>query len=319
MNLVLKMKTLEEVIDIEQARKDQSYDIDCKVKDLKFGVDYLEVNNKKYRYTDWAESQFCKALDLPVHYFKRLPPHMKEITAKYDLERKYDACIKLRMDQSNNIRGIVSPKYQIFDNVDFLRIIMDNSEVSPNLKIHRYFQSNDFMSIKMIDDSKEFEDGLKSGICITNSETGRASAKIAPFIYRKSFSNEMVFSTSTRISHKSSEIESTIYEGFKTCIGLNDVIIEKYLSLRAFKKIFPENDIKGFGEMHKLSRKLINRIIESHRVDPLPNYYGVVNAFSHAACELEGMERIALEIVAGDIILLAPNSMRSYSPFTIHE
>jgi hypothetical protein len=64
----------------------------------------------------------------------------------------------------------------------------------------------------------------------------------------------------------------------------------------------PLQTIRQIAEARQLSQKLTDELLSSYLVEPEPNRFGVINAFTNAAQKLGPLQRIEMERFAGTLL-----------------
>ncbi|PYJ65406.1 MAG: hypothetical protein DME76_18270, partial [Verrucomicrobia bacterium] len=77
---------------------------------------------------------------------------------------------------------------------------------------------------------------------------------------------------------------------------------DAFLKTREVKVVDPVEVIRKIAEERKLSQKLTDEVVSSYLIEPDPNWYGVINAFTNAAQKLGPLQRIDMERFAGTLL-----------------
>ena len=85
-------------------------------------------------------------------------------------------------------------------------------------------------------------------------------------------------------------------------------VLNAFLKTREEPIPDPVEKIRKIAEARKFSQKLTDEVISSYLIEPEPNRFGVINAFTNAAQGLAPLQRIEMERFAGTLL---------EAPFTI--
>jgi len=89
-----------------------------------------------------------------------------------------------------------------------------------------------------------------------------------------------------------------VSEGFRVASS----VLDAFLKTREVKVVDPVEVIRKIAEERKLSQKLTDEVVSSYLIEPDPNWYGVINAFTNAAQKLGTLQRIEIERFAGKLL-----------------
>lgn len=190
----------------------RAVDLDCwdKVESLK-DLDCIVTNEGEIRFndyedmdmgaTDLAVNQICFKLGIPTRYFKRLAsagsPEVFRKLAEYNLntllsqenpERRH----LVRMYQ-NNIRGVLSDRYSIFDTPDIMDVLSDS--FSDDLAIRGSHVSYEDFHVRLTNRKPlkilGFDKDVFLGLQITSSDVGKSTLNIQVFLWKQVCTNGM--------------------------------------------------------------------------------------------------------------------------------
>src|SRR5215467_3394536 len=154
----------------------------------------------------------------------------------------------------------------------------------------------------------DIDSGLKAGIVIGNSEVGAGSVSVEPFVFRKLCTNDLIVSREKSFRH--AHIHLTAYkltrrmaeavsEGFRVASS----VLDAFLKTREVKVVDPLEVIRKIAEERKFSQKITDEVVSSYLVEPEPNLFGMINAFTNAAQKLGPLQRIEMERFAGTLLV----------------
>jgi hypothetical protein len=89
-----------------------------------------------------------------------------------------------------------------------------------------------------------------------------------------------------------------VSEGFR----LSSSLLDAFLKTREEPIEDPVDAIRKIAEARKFSQKLTDEVVSSYLVEPEPNRFGLINAFTNAAQKLGPIQRIEMERFAGTLL-----------------
>jgi hypothetical protein len=89
-----------------------------------------------------------------------------------------------------------------------------------------------------------------------------------------------------------------VSEGFRVASS----VLDAFLKTREVKVVDPLEVIRKIAEERKFSQKLTDEVVSSYLVEPEPNLFGMINAFTNAAQKLGPLQRIEMERFAGTLL-----------------
>jgi hypothetical protein len=269
-------------------------------------LEVAKLGNDVWPFSDLAMSQFCQKLDIPVRYFRRLPDEMKITVANYDLERLKGTSFLVR-GKGEWIRAFLSAEYVAYNNSEIAETVqglLGNGALS----MKSFVLEETHMFLKIISEEIwDVESGLKAGIMIGNSEVGMGSVSVEPFVFRKPCTNDLIVSQEKSFRHAHihlTEYEMTrrmaeaVSEGFSVASS----VLDAFLKTREEPIPDPVETIRKIAEARKFSQKLTDEVVSSYLVEPEPNRFGMINAFTNAAQKLGPLQRIEMERFAGTLL-----------------
>jgi len=256
--------------------------------------------------SDTATTQLCQKLEIPVKYYRRLPDEMKATVANYDINRLNGHSYLLR-GKGDWIRAFLSDEYVAYNNSEIattVESLLGKGDVS----IKSFVLEETNMYLKIISDEIwDVDSGLKAGIMIGNSEVGMGSVSVEPFVFRKPCTNDLIVSQEKSFRHAHihlTEYEMTrrmaeaVSEGFRVA----SAVLDRFLKAREEPIPDPIEGIRKVAEARKFSQKLTDEVVSSYLIEPEPNWFGLINAFTHAAQKLGPLPRIEMERFAGTLL-----------------
>ncbi len=256
--------------------------------------------------SDIATLQMCQRLEIPAKYFRRLPNEMKAMVANYDLTRQNGKAFLLR-GKSDWIRAFLSSEYVAYNNAEIAETV-ESLLGKGAVSIKSFVLEEAHMYLKIISEEIwDVESGLKAGIMIGNSEVGMGSVSVEPFVFRKPCTNDLIVSQEKSFRHAPIHLTSfeltrrmaaAVSEGFR----VSSSILERFLKAREEPVVEPLEVIRRIAAERKFSQKLTDEVVSSYLVEPEPNRFGLINAFTNAAQRMAPLQRIEMERFAGRLL-----------------
>jgi hypothetical protein len=256
--------------------------------------------------SDTATTQFCQKLEIPVKYFRRLPDAMKATVANYDLDRQNGKSFLLR-GRSDWIRAFLSEEYIAYNNSEIaetVQSLLGNGALS----MRSFVLEETHMFLKIISEEIwDVESGLKAGIMIGNSEVGMGSVSVEPFVFRKPCTNDLIVAQETSFRHAhihltgyemTRRMAEAVSEGFR----VSSSVLSAFLKAREEPVVDPLDTIRKIAEESNFSKKFSDELVSGYLLEPKPNRFGVINAFTRAAQGLAPLQRIEMERFAGRLL-----------------
>jgi hypothetical protein len=288
----------EKIVQDDQNKWDQTW--------LAEELEVAKLGNDVWPFSDLAMSQFCQKLDIPVRYFRRLPDEMKITVANYDLERLKGTSFLVR-GKGEWIRAFLSAEYVAYNNseiADTVESLLGNGA----LTMKSFVLEETHMYLKIISDEIwDVESGLKAGIMIGNSEVGMGSVSVEPFVFRKPCTNDLIVNQEKSFRHAhihltESEMTRRMAEAVSEGFSVASSVLNAFLKTREEPIPDPVETIRKIAEARKFSQKLTDEVVSSYLVEPEPNRFGMINAFTNAAQKLGPPQRIEMERFAGTLL-----------------
>jgi hypothetical protein len=156
--------------------------------------------------TEWAHLQLAEKLGIPKRYYDRMREAGKtELLADNInawLEGKERRLIRIL---DGRIRAILSDRYRIIDNYDFVFLALDEFKKKETVEIYRIDLTETMLYLKALDRtltaSIKEEDIVYGGLILRNSEVGASALRVEPFILRKVCRNGLILKHSLKKIH----------------------------------------------------------------------------------------------------------------------
>jgi len=320
------MKHWDEVLNMVKNDDNGKWDAMESVKNLRMNpAGKLELNeipatapvekNGGLGFTDHAFGQLCGRLEIPAKYMRRLPSELRATCMNYDLLKlgSQDAGKEfLIRAKGNAVRGILSDKYSRIDNNEIVEIF--NGLASDFQNQVREFHIDDrgiWMKI-LIDDLRAWDPShraseLKMGLLIGNSEVGCRAVSVEPFVYREACTNDMVtqMESSVRIQHihiKPAQLRMMVAESMNKALKAGDEVMDRFVKAYEETVDRPSDVIAALAAKRGLSQEKTDAAKLAFAAEPMDNKFGVINAFTATARQLNGDDRVDMERFAGSLL-----------------
>jgi hypothetical protein len=307
-----------EIIDMVRTDDNGKWDAEKAAHDIRMDEDGRLIINggsdsQHLRLSDFALTQLCGKLELPSRYIKRLPPPLQAQCINYDLDNAAsDGRAFMVRCKGEMARAFLSDKYSRVNNIEFLEIFEKLSHgIQHQIRSFNLNETGMWMKI-LIDDLRAWDPSdvsseLKVGLVIGNSEVGCRSVTVEPFVYRKACTNDAVIQHEAvldirHIHLKHHELQTRIAEAMSITLKKGDEALNAFIQAYHEPIDDPAAVIKRLAEKRCLSAEQTDHIQLAYQVEPLPNTFGVVNAFTRVAQALESDDRIEMERFAGSLL-----------------
>lgn len=322
-------KSLEEVLQDIKIDDRNKLDFSVRGKDLTFRSNGTIVRAGReslpgLHVSDYAMTQLLNRYDLPVKDSKKLyytdPEGFTVILNNYMKSDDREILIRSRVERNKGIvRSILSDNYSIINNNDIMDVVNDMLKGNEDIKVSNFFLNDRIMHLRLvfiqteeriINEDLKVDDTIMNGIDIVNSEVGRSSLRLEPMVFRLVCANGLKAwrqdgENGVRLRHihiDQDELYKLINEGVEKGLNTANKINNRYKESRKMILANPVKEIYKIAEEEKLSKKMTDRIVKAYEIEPERNKYGVINAFTRAARDLEGDRKLEMEKLAGKIL-----------------
>lgn len=283
------------------------------------GVSGLELS-------DYAMTQAFNRIGIPVKYGKKLMAERPDLVAdQFNHWVSTDdrgVLIRMRINEDGTgfIRGFLSDRYSVLDNIQVFESLEKILQQSPtaNLASSYIDDRRAHMRITFPDLTTDFgistegkHDVLQVGVDIVNSEVGASSLRVTPLVFRLVCLNGLkVWSADgdpfvqRHIHLTSNELFGRMNTAIVDAIKGGDEMLETLNNVRKIKVANPLSVIEELAKKQMYSQNLIDQAKTNFMIEPENSLYGVVNAFTRTARDLPNERRLEVEAYAGEILKL---------------
>lgn len=275
-------------------------------------------------FNEWGLGQALGRLNTPG--LKQYGKHLHDIGETYRLSKLFNFHIDKTLEEegdkewlirakNDTCRACLSDRYSIIDNEHIAHSIYERFKDS-NVEIVGNKLDDNYMNVRLTLKDQTLnagtimkKDDLFFGIHVINSEVGASSVIVYPMIYRLVCTNGMI-----AVQHKGNvfkqrhtisidDTQSAIDEKISAILSEGQDQMEMLASTREKKVKEPEKIIETIVNHENLPIGLTNRIVKSYLEEPEPTEYGVLNAFTRSARDMNYIDRVEIEKLAGKLLI----------------
>jgi hypothetical protein len=263
--------------------------------------------------TDWMLSQVANKLKIPVKYLQRCQAPLRAINVNAWLSVQGAKEYKIRLDP-NGGRAFLSPKFVFYDDLHLLPTVRDElSGVNCEIDIYRIATLKDKLTTHIrgyfpdisVNMGNGQGDKNYAGFHIVNSEVGAAGVRVEVAIWREVCSNGLVVKTNgfealwqKHIHVKPEEINYMVAKAIKDAPIIAESMFELLTKARN-KNVYVAHRLEKLVEEKKLSKAFAEEASENIEENTV---YGLVNAITRQAQELNTDHRVQVERFAGRLL-----------------
>jgi len=283
----------------------------------------VESDGFKLNFTELGFRQMCQKLNAPELSDYGLKLYELGQTARlsqlfnYHLEEINKAGERDLWLRSKNekCRAVFSGKYGVYDN-DFLSDVILDAFKDKNVDVVTNSISDNYMNcrIRLLDSqfNASDDDPLFTAIHVQNSEVGLSSVNVFLVVYRQVCTNGMVrqVSKNTIFRHKHigdgyqnrQAVAEKLNLAFEYTQQQGNEILEEFAQTQSELVEMPMEAIEVLSKGEGYSQKFTERVVQNYLVEKNPTRYGIINAFTGAARELQDERRLEVERFAGTLL-----------------
>ncbi len=265
----------------------------------------------------WAEGQLCSKLGIPVGYFRKCPPMLKDAQFEYWMNQLYSSSnghtprLLLR-GSGQTLRGVLSERYACIDNLSLIEAI-DTLE-STGLEVKGFEMTEVSFHLRLVDPTSYTEAGsddpLFSGVHISNSEVGMRTLSVDALVYRQVCTNGLVRLVRNRsvyarkhIGHAPEQLASILRESAMAALDLGCRSALAFAQAKEMRIDDPEAKLTALAKPWNLTEEVQESIVRQLSIEPLPDTaYGLINAITTVARSQDPDERFRIETLAGSLL-----------------
>ena len=314
--------TLPTIVDQIESQSSQTWDRVVDPSELRMHggelyLSQLAQPSKHLKPNTWAEGQLCSKLGIPVTYFRRCPPILKDSQFEYWMDHLYSESrgrtprLLLRGSE-DTLRGVLSERYTCIDNLALIRAIEPLQSIGFAVK---GFELTDVsFHLRLVDPTSYqdagHDDPLFAGIHISNSEVGMRTLSVDALVYRQVCTNGLVRLVKNKsiyarkhIGKSPADLIGIVREASVQALALGGKSVSALLQSKEKHVADPEAMAIDIAKSWSLSELVQEGIIHQLSVEPDPNTtYGLINAITAVAQTQTPDERFRIESLAGSLL-----------------
>ena len=290
------------------------------------GLIRVKNSSQVYKMNDFSMTQAFNRLGIPVRYGKKLFEERPDLVAnEFNHWLSKDDKVVLfrnrRVDGTESvIRGFLSDSYAKFDDTDLVETLMATGLGEKFGQALQFYADDKRLHLRFVMEKMEvvagrtvtnLDDILNVGVDVVNSEVGASSLVLSPLVYRQVCSNGLrawrQSEDSSRFRHAyrtQQAFYTDVVESLDTAIRGGDGMIRQFLEAKNSDK-FVQSPLDLIEELTKdsiYSKETTEKIKDNYLIEPERNWFGIVNAVTRTARDLEDEKRMEMEQFAGDLL-----------------
>lgn len=271
--------------------------------------------------SDYAMSQLCNKAGIPYQYMKRCLSTERFGLAEHNINSwvdTYDKDFFVR-EYNSEIRGILSPRYSVFDTHEILGVMGDVFPID-DYTIRGYFLSPERFHIRFVSPTPLNipNEDLFPGISIDSSDVGRSHLRVNFFIWKQVCTNGMIVPkkfgmlyTKRHMGIESNDFREELKHSLDSVEPLIAKVTESIMNTATFSlaKTFNDKDlldklIKDVMNTTGMKENGVNKVIDLMQSEVYPmNRWGLINSITEVAQDYTLERRIDIERVAGELLV----------------
>lgn len=277
----------------------------------------LDQPSRPLKANTWAEGQLCSKLGIPVNYFRKCPPILKDAQFEYWMDQLYSSSnghspkLLLR-GNGETVRGVLSERYACIDNLALIEAI-DTLE-STGLEVKGFELTEVSFHLRLVDPTSyigaDSDDPLFSGVHISNSEVGMRTLSVDALVYRQVCTNGLVRLVKNRsvyarkhIGRTPEDLARILRESSMAALDLGGRSALAFAQAKETRIDDPDSKVLALAKPWNLNEEVQESIIKQLSVEPLPDTaYGLINAITTVARSQDPDERFRIETLAGSLL-----------------
>lgn len=271
--------------------------------------------------SSFALSQLCNKIGVPYQYMKRCLKTNKPVLAEKNINSWIDSYEKdlFVREYDNHIRGILTPRYSVFDTHEILEVMSDVFPID-DFNIKGYFLSPERFHVRFVSPEPLDipEEDLFPGISIDSSDVGRSHLRVNFFIWKQVCTNGLIVpkkfgmlyakrhmgieSSEFReeLKHSLDSVEPLIAKVTESIKNTASISLEDtFRDEKSLDKLI-ESVMKSTGMKENGAKKVISLV--QNETYPM-NKWGLINSITEVAQDYTLEKRIDIERVAGDLLV----------------
>jgi hypothetical protein len=271
------------------------------------------THDRTLRLSPRAETQLLQRAGVPVTFFRRLPENLKWAIANHFVQHSLtDRAALIRTVRGDTVRALLTESYTPLDDVDVLPMVADVLG-DDDIEVEKLDFADDATHLRILFPRQTTEaragDVLRTGIHVTNSETGYRAVHVDALVHRLVCSNGLVRAESsgrTTLRHigQVDRLKDYLARAIRDARDNAQQLVREFRDSINHTVADPEELLRGFARDSDLTREQLQAAVAAFAFEPDRTLYGAVNAITRAA-QAEGtfedryqMERAAASLLA---------------------
>jgi hypothetical protein len=293
-------------------------DTNGKLGDFEFGNrGEILFQGKQVDTTDTGYKQLCQRLDVPSDYMKRLPGDLRKLNFDHAMSVSRQEQSILTRFHDDTLRGIVTDRYNLFDNTPLFRTV---HEVMGDAQVRSFHHTDDHVISRLII-GEPVDIGTMSGGCpdvhyaalhISNSEVGTGSIIVLPTIYRQVCTNGLSYREDItqpfRVTHiqRESEIAPLVAEAMEVAQKKSGEMFAALLNAKKTRITDVNAILRKIGEKERFPKKFLLALEEAAKTnvaDTGSNLFSVVQTLTETVRDEQDInKRLRIERIAAKLL-----------------
>jgi len=314
----------------EQSKKDYLVDTRTMLVGTENSESYITIptgrSRQSFRMNDTARQQLASRLNVPLPFAERLrneEPALYDRTLNTLLHRKDEQRL-VRTSGGDSCRALLSKKYRVMDNDEFLKTVLPILSINPNLNVQEAFLSDIHLQLSITLEESDRHvrpgDAVKYGVVLLNSEVGLGSLSLSSFIFRLVCRNGLVVPEregSLRRIHLGRAMADVNDNYNKSIWREYSSAVKELLTGKRFEEIIAsmrsaaarpivkdaEAVVEEIGKKFNLSKEEQALVQAQYEANADRSVWGLVNSVTEAAKEATTIQRRnELQIIGGKLL-----------------
>lgn len=276
----------------------------------------LDGPSRTLKPNTWAEGQLCSKLGIPVTYFRKCPPSLKDTQFEYWMDRfgqaGYTRPKILLRGSGDTLRGVLSDRYACIDNKAIIDAV--ESLLSVGLTIRGFELTDVSFHLRMIDPTSiqdvGNDDPVYAGIHISNSEVGMRTLAVDALVYRRVCTNGLIRLVKNKsiyakkhIGKCPTDLVGIVRAASEQALALGSQSVRSLIESKTRTVADPEEKVAHLAKTWNLNEDIEGSIIHQLGVEENPDTaYGLINAITSVARLYRADDRFKLESLAGSLL-----------------
>lgn len=262
------------------------------------------------QFNDHAHDQLLARLDIPQRLWDRWDVATKTVVVNkmFQLDQKLEKDVLIRIVDNNTVRALMSSRFEPYDTLELLRTV---APFCPDAKVRIAYNDDLTTNICVTFPNTATElkvgDVAEQGLRIRNSEVGMASVTLCGYVFRLrclngatsggdggSYHFRHIGDGDSLRERVQSAVESAVLEARK--------VTEQFKNAMNVAIDDPITRIQQIVTDNKMSKDEFNAMLNAYTLEPDRSLFGVVNAITRTAKDLDGEKAYEYETLATKLL-----------------